>query len=61
MEELRQQIGKIIEIEYKKAINKGLLNPKEISNKIWNLLIEEDAIYIPVPESASGCYEDFEE
>ena len=61
MEELRQQIGQIIEIEYKKALNKGLLNPKEISNKIWNLLLEEDAIYIPIPESASGCYEDFED
>lgn len=61
IDEVRQQIGKIIEQEYRKALDKGLLNPMGISNQIWNMLIEKNAIYIPVPESASGCYEELDD
>ena len=60
IEEVRQQIGRIIEAEYRKALAAGLLNPLGISNEIMNLLIEKNALYVPIPESASGCYEDFE-
>jgi hypothetical protein len=61
IEEVRQLIKKIIELEYKKALTKGLLDSRSISNKIWNLLIDENALHIPVPEGASGCYENTED
>lgn len=61
MEEVRKLIRKVIELEYKDALNKGLLDSRSISNKIWNLLIDKDALHIPAPEAASGCYENNED
>lgn len=57
MEEVRQLLKKIIELEYKNALTKGLLDSRSVSNKIWNLLIDKNALHIPAPEGASGCYE----
>ena len=61
MEEIRQLIKKVVELEYKNALSKGLLDSRSISNKIWNLLIDKDALHIPAPEGASGCYENNED
>ena len=61
MEEVRKLIRKVIELEYKDALNKGLLDSRSISNKIWNLLIDKDALHLPAPEAASGCYENNED
>ena len=61
MEEVRQLIKKVIELEYKNALTKGLLDSRSVSNKIWNLLVDKDALQIPVPEAASGCYENTED
>jgi hypothetical protein len=61
MEEVRQLMKKIIEMEYKDALAKGLLDSMSVSNKIWNLLIDKDALQIPAPEAASGCYENTED
>lgn len=61
MEEVKNQIRKIIEIEYKDALNKGLLDPAKVVNKIWKLLIEKDAVNIMAPEPAFGCYENLDE
>ena len=38
MEEVRQLMKKVIEMEYKDALAKGLLDSYSVSNKIWNLL-----------------------
>lgn len=57
MEEVRQLLKRIIELEYKNALTKGLLDSRSVSNKIWNLLIDKNALHIPAPEGASGCYE----
>jgi hypothetical protein len=61
MEEVRQLMKKVIEMEYRDALTKGLLDSMSISNKIWNLLIDKDALQIPAPEAASGCYENTED
>ena len=61
MEEVRQLMKKVIEMEYKDALAKGLLDSYSVSNKIWNLLIDKDALQIPAPEAASGCYENTED
>lgn len=61
MDEIHQIIKKIIELEYKQALNKGLLEPSAIANKIWDVLIDKNVITVPVPESACGCYEDTDE
>ena len=61
MEEIRQLMKKVIEMEYKDALAKGLLDSMSVSNKIWNLLIDKDALQIPAPEAASGCYENTED
>jgi hypothetical protein len=61
MEEVRQLMKKVIEIEYKDALAKGLLDSMSVSNKIWNLLVDKDALQIPAPEAASGCYENTED
>jgi len=61
MEEVRLLIRKVIELEYKNALNKGLLDSRSISNKIWNLLVDKDALQIAAPEGASGCYENNED
>lgn len=61
MEEVRQLIKKVIEHEYKNALTKGLLDSRSVSNKIWNLLIDKNALHIPAPEGASGCYENTED
>jgi len=57
LDDIRQLIKKVIELEYRNALSKGLLDSKSIANKIWNLLIDKNAIHIPAPEAASGCYE----
>lgn len=61
MNELKLEIRNIIEKEYKEALRKGLFDSKMIVNKIWKLLIENNAINIPVPEAVYGCFESFEE
>ena len=61
MEEVHHLIKKVIELEYKNALNKGLLDSRSVSNKIWNLLIDKNALNISVPEGASGCYENTED
>ncbi len=61
MEEVHLLIRKVIELEYKNALNKGLLDSRSIANKIWNLLVDKDALQIPAPEGASGCYENNED
>lgn len=61
IEEVRQLIKKLIELEYKNALTKGLLDSRSISNKIWNLLIDKNALHIPAPEGVSGCYENNDE
>jgi hypothetical protein len=61
MEDIRQILKKIIESEYKKAIEAGLIDSSKIAEKIWNILIEKNVITIPAPEPAYGCYENSEE
>ncbi len=61
MEDIRQVIKKIIEVEYKKAFNAGILDSAKIVEKIWIQLIEKNLINIPAPEPAHGCYENYEE
>jgi hypothetical protein len=61
MEEVRQLIKKLIELEYKNALTRGLLDSRSVSNKIWNLLIDKNALHIPAPEGVSGCYENTED
>jgi hypothetical protein len=61
MEEIKQQIRKIIESEYKDALKKGLLDSRYIVNKIWKLLVEKEIIYLSSPEAVYGCYENFDE
>lgn len=61
MNEIIQQIMKTIEKEFKNALNKGLLDSAEVANKIWDLLVEKEAIKVNVPEPAYGCCENFEE
>jgi predicted DNA-binding protein (UPF0278 family) len=61
MDEINQTIKKIIELEYRSALNKGLLDSASIANKIWDVLIDKNAITVPAPESACGCYENTDE
>jgi len=61
MEEVRQLIKKVIELEYKDALKKGLLDSRSISKKYGIFLIDKDALQIPAPEAASGCYENTED
>ncbi|QQS36358.1 MAG: hypothetical protein IPM56_19315 [Ignavibacteriales bacterium] len=58
VDEIQQVIKKIIELEYKNALNRGLLDSGKIADKIWDVLVDKNAISVPVPESAYGCYED---
>ncbi len=60
-EEIRQLIKNLIEREYRQALDEGLLDSAEVSNKIWNVLLDKNALHIPVPESACGCFENFDE
>ncbi|GAB4297692.1 MAG: hypothetical protein Kow0098_22170 [Ignavibacteriaceae bacterium] len=61
MEELREKIKEIIESEYKKALSSGMWDGASATMRVWNYLLEEDAINIPAPEAVSGCYENLEE
>lgn len=61
MDEIHQVIKKIIELEYRTALNKGLLDSASIASKIWDVLVDKNAITVTVPESACGCYEDDDE
>lgn len=61
MNEIIQQIMKTIEKEFKNALNEGLLDSAVVANKIWDLLVEKEAIKVTVPEPAYGCCEFFEE
>lgn len=61
MDEIKLEIRNLIEKEYKEALKKGLFDPGIIVNKIWKLLIENNAVDIPVPEAVYGCFESFEE
>ena len=61
MEDIRQTIKKIIELEYKKALKAGILDSTKIVEKIWVQLIDKNLISIPAPEPAHGCFENYEE
>lgn len=61
MEEMKNQIRKIIELEYKDALKKGLLDSTTVVNKIWTLLLEKNAVSTLAPEPAYGCYENTDE
>jgi len=61
MEEMKNQIRKIIELEYKDALQKGLLDSATVVNKIWTLLLEKNAVSALAPEPAFGCYENVDE
>lgn len=61
MEEIRHKIKKLIEAEYRKALNAGILDTSVIEEKIWQLLLDKNLININVPEPAYGCYENSEE
>lgn len=61
MEDIRQIIKKIIELEYKKAHKAGIFDSAKIVEKIWAQLIEKNLINIPAPEPAYGCFENYEE
>ena len=47
MEEVRQLIKKVIELEYKNALNKGLLDSRSISNNSLDGFHFINAILIP--------------
>ncbi len=61
MNEILIQLKKTIEREFFAALNKGLLDSTSVANKIWDLLIDKEAIKVSVPEPAYGCCENFEE
>jgi len=61
MDELMQQIMKTIEREFKSALNNGLLDSASVANKIWDILINKEAIKVSVPEPAYGCCENFDD
>jgi hypothetical protein len=61
MNEILLQLRKTIEREFLEALNRGLLDSASVANKIWDLLIDKEAIKISVPEPAYGCCENFDE
>jgi hypothetical protein len=61
MNEVLQQIMKTIEKEFKNAMNNGLLDSASVADKIWDILIDKEAIKVTVPEPAYGCCENFDE
>jgi hypothetical protein len=61
MDEALQQIMKTIEKEFRDALSKGLLDSASIANKIWDILISQEAIKVSIPEPAYGCCENFDE
>jgi len=61
MDEVLQQIMNTIEREFKEALKNGLLDSASITNKIWDILIDREAIKVSVPEPAYGCCENFDE
>lgn len=61
MEEILKQIMTTVEREFKEALNEGLLDSASVANKIWDVLIDNEAIKIAVPEPAYGCCENFDE
>lgn len=61
MEEIKSQICKLIEKEYKEAMEKGILDSYSIVNKIWKLLAEKKEDGIVKPEPVYGCYENSDE
>lgn len=61
MDEVLQQIMKTIEREFKDALNNGLLDSASVANKIWDILIDKEAIKVSVPEPAYGCFENLDD
>jgi hypothetical protein len=61
MDEALQQIMKMIEKEFRDALSEGLLDSASIANKIWDILISQEAIKVSIPEPAYGCCENFDE
>lgn len=61
MEEIKYQIRQIVEREYKKALEKGLMDSSSIVNQIWKLLVEKENNIVVKPEPAYGCYENSDE
>jgi hypothetical protein len=60
MEKIKHQIRKIIEREYKDALEKGLFDSTSVANQIWELLNEKETQNF-IPEPAYGCYENIDE
>ncbi len=61
MEEILKQIMTTVEKEFREALNEGLLDSASVANKIWDVLIDNEAIKVAVPEPAYGCCENFDE
>ena len=61
MEEIKHQIQKVIEQEYREALKKGFLDSSTIVNQIWKLLFDKDPEIFSKPEPAYGCYDYFDE
>ena len=61
MEDIKHQIQKVIEQEYRDALIKGLFDSSNIVNQIWKLLFEKEQENFSKPEPAYGCYDYFDE
>ena len=61
MEEILQQIMRTVEREFRSALKNGLLDSASVANKIWDILIDKEAIKISIPEPAYGCWENIED
>lgn len=61
MEEILQQIMRTVESEFRSALKNGLLDSASVANKIWDILIDREAIKVSVPEPAYGCWENIED
>ena len=61
MEEIKYQIRQILEREYKKALQKGMLDSSSIVNQIWQLIKENEENIVVKPEPVYGCYENPDE
>lgn len=61
MEEILQQIMRTVESEFRSALKNGLLDSASVANKIWDILVDKEAIKISIPEPAYGCWENIED
>ncbi|NWF49783.1 MAG: hypothetical protein HXY49_04505 [Ignavibacteriaceae bacterium] len=56
MEEIREQIKKIIENEFQKGLKEGSLDATFATIKIWNYLLEKEAINFPPPHAQQSYF-----